>query len=84
MITLIDNYDSFTYNLYHDLSKKDEVKVIKNDQIFKNLNKIINSKAVVLATGGGGHLFANTTNPTQASGEGISLGWRAGAVIESE
>ncbi len=42
----------------------------------------INSKAVVLATGGGGHLFANTTNPTQASGEGIALGWRAGAVIE--
>jgi len=42
----------------------------------------INSKAVVLATGGGGHLFANTTNPTQASGEGIALAWRAGAVIE--
>ena len=42
----------------------------------------INAKAVVLATGGGGHLFANTTNPTQASGEGIALAWRAGAVIE--
>ena len=42
----------------------------------------IHSKAVVLATGGGGHLFANTTNPTQAAGEGIALGWRAGAVIE--
>ena len=42
----------------------------------------INAKAVVLATGGGGHLFANTTNPTQASGEGIALAWSAGAVIE--
>ena len=42
----------------------------------------IKSKAVVLATGGGGHLFANTTNPTQAAGEGIALGWRSGAVIE--
>ena len=42
----------------------------------------IKAKAVVLATGGGGHLFANTTNPTQASGEGIALAWRAGAVIE--
>jgi len=42
----------------------------------------INAKAVVLATGGGGHLFANTTNPTQAAGEGIALAWRAGAVIE--
>ena len=37
----------------------------------------IKAKAVVLATGGGGHLFANTTNPTQAAGEGIALAWRA-------
>ena len=42
----------------------------------------IKAKAVVLATGGGGHLFANTTNPTQAAGEGIALAWRAGACIE--
>ena len=42
----------------------------------------IKAKAVVLATGGGGHLFANTTNPTQAAGEGIALAWRSGAVIE--
>ena len=42
----------------------------------------IKARAVVLATGGGGHLFANTTNPTQAAGEGIALAWRAGAVIE--
>ncbi|WP_269604161.1 L-aspartate oxidase [Prochlorococcus marinus] len=42
----------------------------------------IKAKAVVLATGGGGHLFANTTNPAQAAGEGIALAWRAGAFIE--
>ena len=42
----------------------------------------ITSRAVVLATGGGGHLFTNTTNPAQSSGEGISLAWRAGAAIE--
>jgi len=42
----------------------------------------ITSKAVVLATGGGGHLFTNTTNPAQSSGEGIALAWRAGAAIE--
>ncbi len=42
----------------------------------------IKAKAVVLATGGGGHLFANTTNPTQAAGEGIALAWRAGSFIE--
>jgi len=42
----------------------------------------ISSRAVVLATGGGGHLFANTTNPSQASGEGVSLAWKAGAIVE--
>ncbi len=42
----------------------------------------IASRAVVLATGGGGHLFANTTNPAQACGEGLALAWRAGAAIE--
>ena len=42
----------------------------------------ITSRAVVLATGGGGHLFTNTTNPTQSSGEGIALAWKAGSAIQ--
>ncbi len=42
----------------------------------------IAARAVVLATGGGGHLFANTTNPAQSCGEGVALGWNAGAVVE--
>ena len=42
----------------------------------------IQARAVVLASGGGGHLFANTTNPAQACGEGIALAWQAGAAVE--
>ena len=42
----------------------------------------IRCRAVVLASGGGGHLFANTTNPAQACGEGIALAWQAGAAVE--
>ena len=42
----------------------------------------IRSRAVVLATGGGGHLYTNTTNPAQAAGEGIALAWMAGAAVE--
>ncbi len=42
----------------------------------------INSRGVVLASGGGGHLFANTTNPAQAAGEGLALAWKAGAIIK--
>ncbi|MGY8662757.1 L-aspartate oxidase [Bradyrhizobium sp. UFLA05-109] len=42
---------------------------------------IIASPAVVLATGGIGHLYAVTTNPLEASGSGLAIAARAGAVI---
>jgi L-aspartate oxidase len=41
----------------------------------------IASRAVVLATGGIGHLYAVTTNPAEASGSGLAIAARAGAVI---
>ena len=37
------------------------------------------ARAVVLATGGLGHLYARTTNPSEARGDGLALAWRAGA-----
>ncbi|MBR0848930.1 L-aspartate oxidase [Bradyrhizobium diazoefficiens] len=42
---------------------------------------LLASRAVVLATGGIGHLYAVTTNPAEASGSGLALAARAGAVI---
>jgi L-aspartate oxidase len=42
---------------------------------------MIASRAVVLATGGIGHLYAVTTNPAEASGLGLAIAARAGAVI---
>jgi L-aspartate oxidase len=39
------------------------------------------SRTVVLATGGIGHLYAVTTNPAEASGLGLAIAARAGAVI---
>ena len=41
----------------------------------------IPARAVVLASGGAGHLFAVTTNPTEARGQGLAVAARAGAVI---
>jgi L-aspartate oxidase len=41
----------------------------------------IAARAVVLATGGAGHLYAVTTNPAEASGLGLAIAARAGAVI---
>ena len=53
-IILIDNYDSFTFNLYHYLSSfKIKVDVVRNDKI--DSNKIIKSKydKIVISPGPG-------------------------------
>lgn len=39
------------------------------------------ARAVVLATGGIGHLYAVTTNPAEACGTGLAIAARAGATI---
>ena len=37
--------------------------------------------AVVLATGGGGQVFAQTTNPALSTGDGVAIAHRAGAIL---
>ncbi|MGH1548966.1 L-aspartate oxidase [Leifsonia poae] len=41
----------------------------------------LDADAVVLATGGWGRLYAHTTNPAVATGDGVAAAWRAGAVL---
>jgi len=54
MILLIDNYDSFTYNLVAYLSVLDEVKVVRNDHITVEEIRLLAPDRIVLSPGPGG------------------------------
>ncbi|PWW17516.1 anthranilate synthase component 2 [Cytobacillus oceanisediminis] len=54
MILLIDNYDSFTYNLYQYLGELgEEIKVVRNDQITLEEIEKLDPEAIVLSPGPG-------------------------------
>ena len=88
LVEVLEDHVENKKNILHCRGVRVTELLIENDeckgvQVLDGANLYwIQSRAVVLATGGGGHLFTNTTNPAQSSGEGISLAWKAGAAIE--
>jgi L-aspartate oxidase len=42
---------------------------------------LVSSSAVLLATGGAGQVYTNTTNPAVATGDGVAMAYHAGAEI---
>lgn len=54
MILIIDNYDSFTYNLYQYVGELYEnIRVVRNDQITVNTVKNMNLEGIILSPGPG-------------------------------
>ncbi|VYU36614.1 aminodeoxychorismate/anthranilate synthase component II [Clostridium tertium] len=53
MIALIDNYDSFTFNLYQYLSEFSKVEVFRNDEITVEELRDLKPEAIVISPGPG-------------------------------
>ena len=48
----------------------------------RNKIKAFFSRIVILATGPAGHVYSNTTNSTNCTGDGIAIAYRAGAYLK--
>src|SRR6266404_1274263 len=67
----------FSTDLVFDGGRVSGVRVI-ND---RGEHSTIHALAVLLATGGMGQLYLNTTNPSVATGDGVAMAYRAGAEV---
>jgi len=65
----------FTTELLSDGGRVNGIAVLDE----KGVPQEISCSAVLLSTGGLGQLYRTTTNPATATGDGVALGWRAGA-----
>lgn len=80
-ITLLENHLVIDINTKKNKGNPSCTGAFYCDKI-NNKIKYIQAKTIVLSTGGCGQLFKNTTNPEIATGDGIAIASRAGALIK--
>lgn len=79
----LPNISKYEFAFTIDLIVRDGV--CKGALLLKESNKeivAIIAKAIILATGGAGQLYARTTNPSVATGDGMAIAYRAGAILQ--
>ena len=67
----------FTAALHTEVGRVCGVELISS----KGTLHLVTSAAVLLATGGAGHVYSNTTNPAVATADGVAMAYHAGAEI---
>ncbi len=89
-IEILDHYFALELLTQHHLGKKVTSKsnniecygVFALNTKTKNVEQIL-SKITLMATGGAGHVYATTTNPTIATGDGAAMVYRAKGKLEN-
>ena len=84
MILIVDNYDSFTYNLVHLVGRRtDDLEVVRNDDVDLDEVRALAPDAILISPGPGRPADAGITEPViEAFGEttpilGVCLGHQA-------
>lgn len=76
MILLIDNYDSFSYNLYQLIGEiNPDIKVIRNDEMTVEEIKELNPDRIILSPGPGRPEDAESSLTLQRPSARISRYW---------
>ncbi|TVQ46626.1 MAG: L-aspartate oxidase [Gloeocapsa sp. DLM2.Bin57] len=75
------NIEIFPQTLALDLWLDEQQQCQGVQLLYENRLEWIKAQAVILATGGGGQVFAQTTNPGVSTGDGVALAWRGGAIV---